>query len=214
MDTKGEVNIIEKDRMQESARKSRTADRHKRIQCKVCLREMRSNNLKRHMKTHEKRKEIQQHSNVQESSLELTKLIQKIVSEELAKEREKSVAEDKEKVKDCQFQFTSYITGYYYYRHRWTPYISQELTTMCEMDNTYDKFAVSVHSNDMIVGHVPREVSQQFTTVLKSGGNIQVKVTREPFNTGNKGLRVPCMYTVNGEEKHLEGVKTAVYNIN
>ena len=66
----------------------------------------------------------------------------------------------------------------------------------------------------MIVGHVPREVSQQFTTVLKSGGNIQVKVTREPFNTGHKGLRVPCMQNVNGEEKHLEGVKTAVYNIN
>ena len=176
---KGEDKIIEKDPMQESATKSLTVNALQdgesttkkrssyKAKCKVCLREMKSDNLKRHIKTHAKRKEIQQHSNVQESSLELTKLIQKIVSEELAKEREKSVVEDKEKVKDCQFQFTSYITGYYYYRHRWTPYIGQELTTMCEMDNTYDKFAVSVHWNDMIVGHVPREVSQQFTTSIK-----------------------------------------------
>ena len=50
----GEDKIIEKDPMQESATKSRTTDRHKRIHCKVCLREMRSNNLKRHMKTHRK----------------------------------------------------------------------------------------------------------------------------------------------------------------
>ena len=33
-------------------KKSRSSDRHRKVECKVCLRTMRSNNLKRHMTKH------------------------------------------------------------------------------------------------------------------------------------------------------------------
>ena len=146
-----------------------------------------------------------------ESKDELENMIRKNLTEELAKQKAKSVmVEEGETVKKSEFQFTSFITGYYFYRHRWTPYIGQELTTMCEMDNSYDKFA---YWSDMIVGHVPRQISPQFTALLKLGGCIQVKVIRDPFNTGNKGIRVPCIYTVSGNEKDVQSIKVNVINI-
>ena len=89
----GEDKFLEKDRIYESAtkRKSRTADRHKRVQCKVCLREMRSNNLKRHRKTHgkihtldeeEMRDEIKRRKKLHKTREEREKLMKKIIEEE------------------------------------------------------------------------------------------------------------------------------------
>ena len=55
-----------------------------------------------------------------------------------------------------EFQFKSFITGQYHYRHIWTLRVSEYLTTDHECDNTYDEFAVStLKNNDTIVGHTP-----------------------------------------------------------
>ncbi len=201
--------------------KPRSADRHKQLECKVCFRNMRSDSLKRHMHTHRELYSLDEEEMLAErrklktdrEKEELGNMIRQIVKEELTKHNTNSIPVEKELTKKSQFQFTSFITGYYFYRSRWTPYIGQELTTMCEMDNSYDEFAVSVYWNDMIVGHVPRQISPQFTALLKSGGCIQVKVIRDPFNTGNKGLRVPCIYTVSGKEKEIQNIRVNVVNI-
>ena len=201
--------------------KPQSTNRHKRVKCNVCLRKMRSDNLKRHTQTHQKLHTLDEEEMLAEriklkmdsEKEELGNMIRQIVKEEFTKHNTKSISEEKESMRKSQFQFTSYITGYYYYRSRWTPYIGQELTTMCEMDNSYDEFAVSIYSNDMIVGHVPRQISPQFTTLLKSGGSIQVKVIRDPFNTGNKGLRIPCIYTVCGKDEEVHMIRTNIMNI-
>ena len=48
-------------------------------------------------------------------------------------------AESKKLKFDEEFQFSSYITGYYHYRHRWTPQIEEELPCVHEADNIYDE---------------------------------------------------------------------------
>ena len=224
MDTEGSSSreVAETSAVQEDiVTKSRSADRHKRVECKVCFRKMRSNNIKRHMKTHKKLlNQVEMHEEIERREKlklgkeeEIRNTIRNMLTEELGRESTMLVEKESTLIKRSEFQFTSFITGYYFYHSRWTPYIGQELTTMCEMDNSYDKFSVSVYWNDMIVGHVPRQISPQFTALLKSDGCIQVKVIRHPFNTGNKGLRVPCIYTVSGKEKEVQNIKINVVNI-
>ena len=150
----GEGKMTETNSTEEKATKpkARQQNVNKQVECKVCLRKMRSDTVKRHMKTHQKRaneekmsEEMEQRKKSRESRDELENMIRRILREELSKENTKSMMKKSEMMTKSQFQFTSFITGYYFYRHKWTPYIGQELTTMCEMDNSYDKFAVSVY---------------------------------------------------------------------
>ena len=108
---------------------------------------------------------------------------------------------------DEEFQFSSYITGYYHYRHRWTPHIDEELPYVHEVDNIYDEYAIAVMKDGMIVGHVPRAISKEFYNLLKSGGFVKSKVIGNPANTKKVGLLVPCMYIVNGQESFMQDVK-------
>ena len=71
--------------------KSRTNDRHRKMECKVCLRVMHSQNLKRHMLKHrelyvldedEIREEIKQRKILHETREEREKLVKKIAEEE------------------------------------------------------------------------------------------------------------------------------------
>ena len=111
------------------------------------------------------------------------------------------------KLNDHGFRFFSYVTGHYHYRHIWTPKVGEELTSMYELGNVYDEFAVSVLKDDKIVGHVPREFSEQFTTVLKSGGSIKVKIIAKPTNTRRWGIRVPCTYTLHEKEITVQNIR-------
>ena len=113
-----------------------------------------------------------------------------------------------------KFQFESFITGHYHYRHIWTPQISEDLTSVCEPDNTYDEFAVSILKNkDTIVGHTPRQISKQFTTLLKSGGSVNVKVIANPVTTKRRGIRVPCTYIVSGKRIFVQDIKDNLHKI-
>ena len=71
--------------------KSRSADKHKQVECKVCLRKMRSDNLKRHMLKHrelqeldedEIRSEIKRRKELRETRQEREKLVKEIADEE------------------------------------------------------------------------------------------------------------------------------------
>ena len=59
----------------------------------------------------------------------------------------------------------------------------------------------------MIVGHVPSTISKEFYDLLKSGGFVKTKVIGNPANTKKVGIRVPCMYIVNGQESFIQNVK-------
>ena len=77
-------------KMEESS-KSRSLDRHKQVECKVCLRNMLSNNLKRHMLKHrelheldedEIRGEIKRRKELRETRQEREQLVKEIAAEE------------------------------------------------------------------------------------------------------------------------------------
>ena len=70
---------------------SRSTDRHKQVECKVCLRNMRSNTLKRHMLKHrelytldedEIHDEIKRRKKLRETREEREQLVRKIAEEE------------------------------------------------------------------------------------------------------------------------------------
>ena len=85
--------------------------------------------------------------------------------------------------------------------------IGEELTGMYELGNAYDEFAVSVLKNDKIVGHVPRQITKEFTALLKSGGTIKIKIIGNPVNTRKWGIRVPCTYSVCGKQKFVQDIR-------
>ena len=109
-----------------------------------------------------------------------------------------------------EFQFESFVTGHYHYRHIWTPQIGEELATVHEPDNAYDEFAVSILKTDTIVGHIPHQISKQCTALLKSGGSVKLRITANPVNTMTHGIRVPCTYSVNGKVPFVRDIKNNV----
>ena len=75
----------------EGSSKLRSSDRHREVECKICLRGMRSNNLKRHMLKHQNlydldeeeiRSEIKRRKKLGETREEQEQLINQVADEE------------------------------------------------------------------------------------------------------------------------------------
>ena len=80
--------------------------------------------------------------------------------------KENKVANHEEVVVDelseVEYQFQGYITGFFHYRHHWTPKIGEKLTTSPDKDNAYDAYAVNVIKDQKTtVGHVPHQISEK-----------------------------------------------------
>ena len=113
-----------------------------------------------------------------------------------------------------EFQFKSFITGYYHYCNIWTPEIGEELNTSSEIDNVNDEFAVSIiKDGNTIIGHAPWQIAKQFTALLKSGGSVVAKVTDDPVTMRKQGIRVPCDYIVCGIYTLVHDIKKNIVNI-
>ena len=92
LDEKDEnITLINLEKNDIPTKKSRSSDRHRKVECKVCLHTMHSNNLKRHMLKHrelymldedEIRNEIKRRKILHETREEREKLVQKIAQEE------------------------------------------------------------------------------------------------------------------------------------
>ena len=119
--------------------------------------------------------------------------------------------DEEEKVDEfgkAEYQFQAYITGFFHYRHHWTPKIGEKLTTSPDKDNLYGVFAVNVIKDEKItVGYVPRQISKEMTNLLNSGGCITVTVTDHPVLMKREGMRVPCQYKVHGVAKLVYDIK-------
>ena len=74
-----------------------------------------------------------------------------------------------DELSEVEYQFQGYITGFYHYRHHWTPKIGEKLTTSPDKDNAHDAYAVNVIKGEKTtVGHVPRKISKQMIDLLNS----------------------------------------------
>ena len=57
------------------------------------------------------------------------------------------------------FVVESCVRGYHYYQNIWDPVIDEVLTCVQEDGNPHDRYAVTVHKDAGVIGHVARKIS-------------------------------------------------------
>ena len=100
------------------------------------------------------------------------------------------------------FQMNSVVRGHHVYKDIWLPYVGEVLAMQQEINNPQDNHAVGILKNDVIVGHVPIEVSRVFWFFISHGGTITCRITGH-WKFG-KGLEVPCEYICIGPPKIIK----------
>ena len=53
-----------------------------------------------------------------------------------------------------------------------------ELSMVPEPTNIYDKYAVKVLYNDLMLGYIPKIVSQVFSTLVQNGVHLEASITK------------------------------------
>ena len=109
---------------------------------------------------------------------------------------------------DAVYFHPSIIRGHHFYKDIWSPRTGEILEAARECGNRHDRHAVSLLKADVIVGHVPRQLSRVLIFFLSHGGKITCEVTgRRKF--GND-LEVPCTYKFTGSEQMVLKMKEIV----
>ena len=67
--------------------------------------------------------------------------------------------------------------------------------------------------NEVVVGHVPKEISRFYCFVLNSGGRITASVTGRRENKRGNGLEVPCSYKIKGPKTFLSKAEVIINDI-
>ena len=78
------------------------------------------------------------------------------------------------------FKFTAAVRGFHFYKKFWSPEPEQVLKCLHEVDNPFDMFAVKVcltTDDEMIVGHLPMEISRITKFLIDRGANVSAKLT-------------------------------------
>ena len=111
----------------------------------------------------------------------------------------------------------SCVRGYHVFKDIWNPAIGDTLLAKPEFGNSHDPYAVAVvTSDDIVVGHLPRNISTLCHIFLRRSGSILVQVSgrrRYSRDLPQGGLELPCSLVFIGEVKDLqriEKLKTAI----
>ena len=80
---------------------------------------------------------------------------------------------------DAVYFHPSIIRGHHIYKDIWSPRTGEILEAARECGNrqSHDRHAVSLLKADVIVGHVPRQLSRVYFFFLSHGGKITCEVT-------------------------------------
>ena len=109
--------------------------------------------------------------------------------------------------KDAVCLHESVARGHHSYKRVWSPTVGEVLQLSREEGNAHDRFAVCLVKGEVVVDHVPRELSRKIWHFLRHCGRATCEVTgRRKFG---KGLEVPCVYHFEGKQhivKRLEGL--------
>ena len=99
--------------------------------------------------------------------------------------------------------FGSVVRGFHVYKAIWTPVSNAEHSTQQEHGNTEDQYAVAIINNDVVVRHVPKELSQTFWFFIERGGEISCRIIgrRQMSPLLQGGMEIPCIYTFRGKKK-------------
>ena len=69
------------------------------------------------------------------------------------------------------FEIPLFVRGYHAYKDVWTPTLGQSLVLRREPDNIVDESAAAVMNDDLVVGHVPVNISPLLFHFLSRDGN-------------------------------------------
>ena len=97
--------------------------------------------------------------------------------------------------------------GYHEYHNIWDSAINEELPCECEVHNAMDHYAVAVIRDNVVVGHLPKNISRICSLFLRSGGTIKVEVTgqkRYSSDLAQGGMEIPCLLLCQGEPKEIK----------
>ena len=112
------------------------------------------------------------------------------------------------------FSMDSVVRGFHVYKDVWDPFFGEEL--LCEQDvgNIHDPYAVSVvHSDGLVVGHVPRSISSLCYCFLRRNGSISCQITgrkRHSMDLPQGGLEIPCSLRFVGQSRDIRKIKKLV----
>lgn len=111
-----------------------------------------------------------------------------------------------------ELEIQSYIRGYHAYKDVWAPVVGQTLVLRREPTNTKDQNAVGIYFDDLLVGHVPCNLSSKFSQFLRRDCNKSfAEVTGDKVNRGGGyGLEVPCVYRLYGPAVYISRMKELV----
>ena len=117
--------------------------------------------------------------------------------------------EEKIPIHTCfsSYEFDSFIRGYHFCQHIWTPVEGETYSCTREPGNEQDCNAVAVMYEDRVVGHIPLAISKCISLFLTLPGSfLETKETGKRINRGG-GLEVRCKYRISGQEKPVDWIK-------
>ena len=75
------------------------------------------------------------------------------------------------------FELKSCICGHHICKNIWTPVVDEEMSCRREKGNVSDSYTVAFIKYDVIVGHVPLQISAAYNLFVLRGGAVVCKVT-------------------------------------
>ena len=75
-----------------------------------------------------------------------------------------------------EYQLQWCVKGYHIYKEEWEAAVGEELKCEREKNNVKDPYAVAVVRENVLIGHLPRKISQISALFLKWQGKISCKV--------------------------------------
>lgn len=105
------------------------------------------------------------------------------------------------------FEKNACIRGYHVYGSIWIPTEEEKLQTKQEFGNVMDRYAVALLKDDVVVGHVPREMSKTVWNFLKHGGSLYCEVTdsKRRYSQVAGGLEIECKLVFSSRDPLLMG---------
>ena len=109
------------------------------------------------------------------------------------------------------YEMESCVRGYHIYKDIWTSVIGEDLLCEREPFNSVDRYAVAVLKDDIVVGHIPKNISRIRSMFLARGGAITctpIGGRRYSAELPQGGLEIPCKFVFNGKQNEVEKVET------
>ena len=111
------------------------------------------------------------------------------------------------------FLLDSCVRGHHIYKDIWSPHVGETLLCQPEFGNIVDPYAVSIVTEDTVVGHVPRRISAVCHLFMRRGGQIVCQVTgarRYSIDLPQGGLEAPCSLMFIGVDKEVQKLKKLI----